>query len=136
MTPAELYPLTKALHIGLAMASGAVFAGRGLGVLLGASMPTATPMRRLSQVIDTALLLAALALLALLGLNPLTTSWLATKLVLLVAYIVFGIFALRAARTLRGKAIAYVGALLCFIAIFTIARTHDPIGPLRLLRLA
>ena len=135
MTLAELYPLTKGLHVGLAMASGVLFAGRGIGVLLGASMPTSRPMRRLSQAIDTALLLAALVLLVTLGLDPVTTPWLATKLVLLVAYIVLGIFALRVAPTRWGKAVAFVGALACFVAMFTIAHTHDPLGPLRLLGL-
>ena len=55
---------------------------------------------------------------------------------LLVAYIVLGIFALRLARTRGGKAVAFVGALACYLAIFTVARTHDPLGPLRLLGLA
>ena len=89
-------------------------------------------MKRASQAIDTALLAAAIALLVILGLDPLTTPWIATKLVLLAAYIVLGIFALRLARTRVGKAVAFVGALACYLAIFTVARTHDPLGPLRL----
>jgi len=136
MTLAELYPVTKAVHVGLALASGGLFAGRGLGVLMGASMPTSRPMRRASALIDTALLAAALVLVATLGMNPFTTPWLATKLVLVVAYIVLGIFALRAARTRRGKAVAYAAALSCYLAILVIARTHDPLGPLRLLGIA
>jgi len=134
--PPELYPVAKALHVGLAITSGGLFAGRGIGVLMGAAMPTSRPMRRLAQVIDTALLAAALLLLAILGLNPVTTPWLATKLALLVAYIVLGILALRVARTRAGKAVAFVGALTCFVLMFTIARTHDPLGPLRILGLA
>jgi len=133
---AELYPILKTLHIGLAIASGGLFAGRGVGVLLGATMPTSTPARRLSVAIDTALLLAALLLVATLALNPFTTPWLAAKLVLLAAYIVLGVFALRSARTRWGKGMAFAGALGCFVAIFTIARTHDPLGPLRILGLA
>lgn len=136
MMLAELYPFTKALHVGLALASGALFAGRGIGVLLGATMPTSKGMRRTSQVIDTALLAAAIALLFTLRLDPVTTPWIATKLVLLGAYIVLGIFALRLARTTRGMAAAFVGALACYLAIFTVAHTHDPLGPLRLLGLA
>ncbi len=136
MTLAELYPFTKATHVALAIASGALFAGRGIGVLLGATMPTSKAMRRTSQVIDTALLAAAIVLLATLGLHPVTTPWIATKLVLLAAYIVLGIFALRLARTTGGRTAAFVGALACYLAIFTVARTHDPWGPLRLLGLA
>jgi len=135
MTLAELYPFTRTMHVGLAVASGALFAGRGIGVLTGAAMPTSRGMKRASQAVDTALLAAAIALLVTLGIDPLTTPWIATKLVLLAAYIVLGIFALRLARTRSGKALAFAGALACYLAIFTVARTHDPLGPLRVLNL-
>ena len=136
MTLAELYPAVKSLHVGLAITSGTLFAGRGIGVLLGATTPTSRPMRRLAQVIDTTLLAAALLLLVILGLNPVTTPWLAAKLVLLVAYIVLGILALHVARTRARRALAFVGALACFALMFAIARAHDPLGPLRALGFA
>lgn len=127
------YPVIKATHVGLALLSGAVFAGRGIGVLLGATAPMARSVRRLSQLIDTALLAAALLLLVILQLDPFTVSWLAAKLALLVAYILFGILALRRAPTVTGKAVCYVVALLCFTTMVSIARTHDPLGWLRVL---
>lgn len=132
MTLAEFYPQIKAGHVGFVMLSGALFAARGLGVLLGATWPMATLARRGSQLIDTALLLAALLLLATLHLNPLATPWLASKLGLLVAYIGFGTFALKRARTRAGKAVAFTAALLCFATMLAIARTHDPLGFLRI----
>lgn len=136
MTLAEFYPAIKSLHVGLAITSGSLFAGRGIGVLLGATTPTSRPMRRLAQLIDTTLLGAALLLLVILGLNPVTTPWLAAKLTLLVGYIVLGILALHVARTRLRKALAFVGALVCFALMYGIARTHDPLGPLRALGLA
>lgn len=132
MALAEFYPAIKASHVGLVMLSGALFAARGSGVLLGAAWPRAALARRGSQVIDTALLTAALLLLATLQLNPFTTPWLATKLGLLVAYIGFGTMALRAASR-AGKAVAFAAALLCFGAMVAVARTHDPLGFLRVL---
>jgi uncharacterized membrane protein SirB2 len=54
---------------------------------------------------------------------------------LLVAYIVLGTMALRRARTLTGKVLAFAAALTCFVMMFTIARTHDPLGFLRLVGL-
>ena len=42
---------------------------------------------------------------------------------------------LRRARTLRGKALAFAAALTCFLMMFAIARTHDPLGFLRLVGL-
>ncbi|ARN21774.1 SirB2 family protein [Piscinibacter gummiphilus] len=133
MALAEFYPAIKASHVGLVMLSGTLFTARGLGVLLGGAWPLAPLARRGSQVIDTALLAAALLLLATLHLNPFTTPWLATKLGLLVAYIGFGTFALKRASTRAGKAVAFAVALLCFGAMVAIARTHDPLGFLRFL---
>ena len=131
MALADAYPLIKATHIGLAMASGGLFACRGVGVLLGAALPMSAPVRRLSQVVDTALLVAALLLLTALQLNPFATPWLQAKLALLVAYIVLGTLALKRAPGLVGKGMAFVAALTCFAMIVVIARTHDPLGWLR-----
>ena len=135
MALADFYPLIKASHVGLVMLSGGLFAGRGVGVLLGATMPMSPVVRRCSQVIDTALLVAALLLLATLQLNPFTSPWLLAKLVLLVAYIGFGILALRRAPTLAGKGLAFAAALLCFVMLLMVATTHDPLGFLRIVGL-
>ena len=135
MALADFYPLIKASHVGLVMLSGGLFAGRGVGVLLGATMPMSPVVRRCSQVIDTALLVAALMLLATLQLNPFTSPWLLAKLVLLVAYIGFGILALRRAPTLAGKGLAFAAALLCFVMMLIIASTRDPLGFLRIVGL-
>lgn len=128
MTLVELYPVVKTMHIGLVLASGSLFVLRGVAVLLGYSVAMRAPVRYLSYAIDTALLAAALLLLAMLHLNPFTTPWLAAKLALLVAYIVLGSLALRRARTLPRRALAFVAALLCFGAMYSIARRHDPLG--------
>ena len=135
MALADFYPLIKASHVGLVMLSGGLFAGRGVGVLLGATMPMSPVVRRCSQVIDTALLVAALLLLATLQLNPFTSPWLLAKLVLLVVYIGFGILALRRAPTLAGKGLAFAAALLCFVMMLIIASTRDPLGFLRIVGL-
>lgn len=135
MTLAEYYLLVKGTHVGLVFLSGGLFAGRGLGVLLGATMPMSPPVRRLSQVIDTALLAAALVLLATLQLNPFATPWLLAKLSLLVAYIVFGTLALRRGPNQTGRVLAFIAAMTCFVMMVAIARNHDPLGFLRMLGL-
>jgi uncharacterized membrane protein SirB2 len=135
MALADFYPLIKASHVGLAMLSVGLFAGRGGGVLMGATMPMSTPVRRLSQVMDSSLLAAALLLLASLQLNPFATPWLLAKLMLLVAYIFFGTLALRRASTWAGKTLAFAAALTCVAMMVAIARTHDPLGFLRIVGL-
>ena len=90
---ASFYLQIKLAHIGLVLASGALFAVRGLLVQTGQHWALAKPVRRLSIGIDTLLLVTALLLLLILHLNPFTTAWIAVKLVLLVVYIALGVFA-------------------------------------------
>ena len=124
----EFYPQIKHAHIGLALLSGALFAGRGLLLLLGARWPNAAPLRYLSYAIDTALLTAALMLLTILPGSLYANGWLAVKLALIVAYVVLGVFALRRGRSRGVRAACYVAALLVFAQIYFIARSHHPLG--------
>ena len=55
------------------------------------------------------------------GFNPLTTPWLATKLVLLLAYIGLGTLALKRGKTPQQRAIAFVLALAALAAIVHVA---------------
>ena len=70
MAIAEFYPLVKASHVGLVLASGSLFAAPGVAMLGGSTFGMRAPVRYLSYAIDTALLGAALLLLAVLHLNP------------------------------------------------------------------
>lgn len=124
----ELYPQVRYAHIGLVALSGALFALRGIGVLAGAGWSMRRPVRLLSQVIDTALLGAALLLLYLLQLDPFASPWLATKLALLAAYIVLGSFALKRARSRRARALCFVAALSVFLFMIGVALAHHPLG--------
>jgi uncharacterized membrane protein SirB2 len=127
---AGFYPLTRLAHISLVLASGALFALRGLAVLQGQTWAMRRAVRLLSYGIDTALLATALLLLAILGLNPLTTSWLLTKLALLLIYIVLGSLAIKRARTALARLASYLAALLCYGFMLSVARTHSPLGAL------
>ena len=127
----HFYPLVKSAHVALVLASGALFAARGLAVLRGAAWPMLRPVRLTSQVVDTSLLLAGVTLLAMLSLNPAKTPWLAAKLALLPLYIVLGSLALKRARSAR--AAWFAAAIGCFVLMFSIARTHDPRGLFSLL---
>lgn len=124
---AEHYPTLKLLHVALVITSGALLALRGLGVLAASQAPLATPMRRLSQVIDTGLLATALLLVAAIGLDPFATPWLMSKLALLVGYIVAGYLALRA-RSPLARSLALAFAVGCFASMVMVARTKDPLA--------
>ena len=133
MALAEFYPLVKSAHVGLVLASGSLFATRGVAMLAGSTFGMRAPVRYLSYAIDTALLGAALLLVAILQFNPFATPWLAAKLTLLVAYIALGSLGLKRARTRARRIAAFAGALLCFAMMYAIARRHDPLGFLHIL---
>ncbi|HEY4529756.1 MAG TPA: SirB2 family protein [Luteimonas sp.] len=125
----EFYPQIKWLHVAMVMASGTLFAMRGLLVLLGRpGLAMAAVPRYLSYAIDTTLLTAALMLLTILPGAMFANGWLATKLVLLVVYVGLGTFALKRGRSPRVRLGCYLAALVTFAFIYSVARAHHPGG--------
>jgi uncharacterized membrane protein SirB2 len=125
----EFYPQIKWVHIACVLASGSLFALRGLLVQLGhAGAAQATPLRLLSYSIDTALLTAALMLLTILPGAMFANGWLTTKLILLVAYVVLGTLALKRGRTPRTRQLCYFAALATYAFMLGVARMHHPLG--------
>jgi uncharacterized membrane protein SirB2 len=131
----EHYLEIRLAHVYAVIASGGLFFARGLAAQLGARWAMAAPLRYLSYAIDTVLLTAALMLVAILHQYPFVHAWLTAKVVLLVIYIVLGSFALKRGRTKAIRATCWMAALVVFATIFWIARTRDPLGPLRSLPL-
>ena len=129
----EYYLQIKLVHVYSVLASGALFFLRGLAIKLGGQWAMVAPLRYLSYAIDTVLLTAALMLATILRQYPFAQPWLTAKVTLLVAYIVLGSFALKRGRTRAVRAACWIAALVVYAAIYRIARTRDPLGPLRLL---
>lgn len=119
------YATLKLAHIALAVGSVTLFALRGAALIGGARWPRAMPLRRASQLVDTALLAAGIGLWWLLALQPLRDSWLGVKLVLVLVYIALGMLAFRDTLARRARMAAYAAALASAAAIATIARAHD-----------
>lgn len=127
----EFYPQIRWLHIVAVLASGSLFLLRGLLLQSGRqSLATGAPLRYLSYSIDTALLTAALLLLTILPPAMFANGWLTAKIVLLPVYVVLGSFALKRGRTPRVRQACYLLALLVFGFMFSIARSHHPLGVL------
>jgi len=125
----EFYSQIKWVHIASVLGSGGLFMLRGLLVQFGRSkLANATGVRYLSYTIDTVLLTAALMLLAVLPGAMFVNGWLTVKLVFLVVYIGLATFALKRARTPRVRLACYILAILVFCFMFTIARSHNPLG--------
>jgi len=127
----EFYGPIRQAHIAAVLASGSLFLLRAALAQVGRERwALAPPPRYLSYAIDTTLLTAAVLLLAILPPAAYANGWLAAKLALLPVYIGFGWFAIRAQG--RGLRLTFfAGAALAYGSMFSIARTHDPLGPLQ-----
>lgn len=129
----EFYQQIKLVHVAAVVASGSVFLMRGLLVQAGRAWAMATPVRFLSYTIDTVLLAAAILLLMIVPAAAYENGWMAAKLVLLVIYVGLGTVALRRGRTQRIRLACFVAALIVYLSMLAIARTHHPLGPIRML---
>jgi uncharacterized membrane protein SirB2 len=112
-------------------AVGLSFAGffaRGLGALAGATWVRTRPARTLPHVVDSVLLLSALAMAFQLRLSPLEAPWLLAKILGLLAYIALGMVALRPLTPRLLRALAWLAALATFAWIVTVAVSKQPAG--------
>jgi uncharacterized membrane protein SirB2 len=130
----EFYPQIKFVHVLCVILSGSLFGLRGLAMLAGLPLANHAVVRYLSYAIDTTLLTAALMLTTILRQYPFVQAWLTAKVLLLVVYIVLGVFALRRGRTRAVRATCFVAAAAVFLFIVSIARAHNPLGALLLIR--
>lgn len=126
------YALLKNVHVGCVVVSGLGFALRGALVLAGSPLMQQRWVRVLPHVVDTALLVSAVAMAVMARLSPLAHPWLAAKIALLVVYVALGTIALRRARSQRARVLAYGAALATFAWIAGIALTRSPLAGLSL----
>jgi len=129
----EFYAEIRLVHIWSVIASGALFAARGLLLLsdaggAGRRIAMAAPVRLLSYTVDTTLLTAALMLMTILQQYPFVDHWLTVKTVLLAAYIALGMVAFHFGRTRRMRLGAFAAALAVFGYIVSVALAHHPAG--------
>ena len=124
----SLVALLKPLHVSAVVVSGCLFAVRGAFAWAGfREQVMAPPLRYLSYAIDTVLLAAGIGLAVAFSIDPFSSPWLGAKLLLLLGYFVLGSLALKRGRTRRIRRVSYLGALVVYLLMIGIARSHDPL---------
>jgi len=126
--------LIKTIHETAVAISGTGFFARGLGGLLGAPWVRGRLAKTLPHVVDSVLLLSALALAWSLQLTLANAPWLTSKILGLLVYIGLGVVALRPGRSAPVRALAWVAALATFGWIVSVAIIKSPLGFLALMR--
>ena len=82
--------------------------------------------KKLPHKVDIILLASALTMVYILGVNPLTTFWIAEKIIGLLIYIMLGMVALRWGRTKNIRMTAAVMAAVVFSYIVYVAHYKAP----------
>lgn len=121
------YATIKLVHQGAVTLSATGFALRAVASLAGARWVKGRAAKTLPHVIDTVLLASALTLAAWLHLNPLTTPWLAAKIVALLVYIGLGMVALKPSRPKSQRIAAMLAAFATLAYIASVAITKSPL---------
>ena len=119
------YTALKTIHVLAAIISICGFTLRGLWMLNGSALLQQRWVKITPHIIDTILLVSAIALVIWSHQHPGQMAWLSTKIVALVLYIGFGMVALKRGPTLRIRAVAFAAALLTFAYIVAVATTRD-----------
>lgn len=122
------YAVVKLIHQSAVTLSLTGFFLRGAASLAGARWVGSRAAKTLPHVIDSVLLLSALALAWMLRLTPGNAPWLLAKVIGLIAYVGLGVVALRPGRPRVVRAAAWMAALLTALWIVSVAITKSPLG--------
>jgi uncharacterized membrane protein SirB2 len=124
------YLALKALHAGSALVSLTLFIIRGGWMMAKPERLQQRWVKLIPHVVDTVLLLSAIALVWRLGgLEALgTQSWLGAKIVALVVYVALGSIALKRGRTRGIRVAAFFAAIAVFGYIVCVAIAKSPSG--------
>lgn len=119
------YTLIKLTHMSCAALSFGLFFLRGVWLLRAPRRLRQAWVRVLPHVVDTALLLSALALAVRSRQYPGVEAWLTAKVAALLVYIALGSIAFRFGRSKSARMAAWLGALGVFLYIVAVARTRN-----------
>ena len=115
------YLIIKYLHVTCAVVSASGFALRGYWMLIESPLLSKKLTRVLPHIIDTLLLLSAIALVVMSRQYPVVVGWVSIKIILLLLYIVLGTMALKRADTKTKRKGYFAASLLTVGTIFLVA---------------
>lgn len=120
------YALLKMIHVSSIVLSYLLFLTRGIWMMQDSANLQQRWVKIMPHVVDTVLLISAIALAVTLQQSPLNDSWLSAKIVGLLLYICLGMVAMRFGKTRQTKIIAWIAAQCVFLYIVLVALTKSP----------
>ena len=121
------YAAIKFIHVASVILSYSLFALRGVWMMQGAAALEQRWVKILPHVVDTVLLISAIALAVLIRQDPLSDAWLRAKVAGLLLYIGLGMIALKRGKTRQTRIAAWIAAQAVFLYIVLVALTKNPV---------
>ncbi|MDO8207795.1 MAG: SirB2 family protein [Gallionella sp.] len=118
--------ILKSLHMSCAAISYALFFLRGIWSLNGSGLMRQRWVRIAPHIVDTLLLISAIALAYSIEQYPFVDAWLTAKFLALLLYIVLGSIALKYARNKTVRIFFWLAAQAVFGYIVLVAINHKP----------
>jgi uncharacterized membrane protein SirB2 len=122
-----LFLVIKSIHLLTVALTITGFIIRGIWMIQGSPLLEMRAVRTFPHVNDTLLLISALWTAAMVGQYPFVNGWLTAKVIGAVAYILLGAVALTYGPTRQIRVLAFIGSLLCFAYVVTVAITKNPL---------
>lgn len=119
------YLALKYVHVACVILSYALFFVRGVWMIRESQLLARRWVKIVPHVIDTVLLVSAIALAVMIRQYPFVDPWLTAKVLGLVVYIGLGMIALRRGRTRRARVTAWIAAQAVFLYIVAVALTRS-----------
>ena len=121
----DSYLIFKHLHMTAVALSGLLFMVRGLWLLQGSAQLQAKWVKITPHVVDTLLLVSAIAMLVVAQQFP---AWVHVKITLLIVYIGLGLMAFKKAKTQGQKLTFLLAAVAVYVFLISVALTKSPAG--------
>ena len=122
----SLYSLVKMFHVSCVIVSLSGFVIRAMLKLGDSKLLQRKLLKVLPHVVDTFLLISAVALVAMSGMYPWLVGWVGVKLIALVAYIVAGSIFMRARQGSQSQYLGLGVSLIIAGYIVAVALTKSP----------
>lgn len=116
----------KIIHIISIILSYILFTLRGIWMIQGSPLLKLRWVKILPHVIDTILLVSAIALVAMIQQYQGFNIWISAKIGALLLYILLGMVAFRFGKTQKIKTISWIFAQIVFFYIVLVALTKNP----------
>jgi len=120
------YAALKMIHVTSVVISYLLFSLRSMWKMQDSAALQQRWVKITPHVVDTILLVSAIALAVRIQQDPVHDSWLSAKVIGLLFYIGLGMTALKFGKTRKGRISAWIAAQLVFLYIVLVAVTKNP----------